>query len=111
MPPTESEIWPEQYRGKRWRPIYAKRFAGRCQLCAYSFPLPKLRQLLDEYVDVYRKGNKWRAGITCRGHHYFLGLFDDPVEAAKARDRKAYELHGPYAYLNFPEEFRPPGRK
>ncbi len=24
-------------------------------------------------------------------------------EAAKARDRKAYELHGQYAYLNFPE--------
>ena len=34
--------------GRRWRPIYAKRFAGRCQLCAYSCPLSKLRQLLDE---------------------------------------------------------------
>ena len=30
---------------------------------------------------------------------------DDEVEAAKARDRKAYELHGEYAYLNFPEDF------
>jgi hypothetical protein len=33
------------------------------------------------------------------------GRRDDEVEAAKARDRKAYELHGEYAYLNFPEDF------
>ena len=38
---------------------------------------------------------------------YYLGLFDDEVEAAKARDRKAYELHGEFAYLNFPEDFPP----
>lgn len=58
------------------------------------------------YVGVYPKGNKWRASITCRGVFYYLGLYDDPVAAAKARDRKAYELHGPFAYLNFPEDFR-----
>lgn len=29
----------------------------------------------------------------------------DPIEAAKARDRVARELHGEFAYLNFPEEF------
>jgi len=60
---------------------------------------------------VYPKGNKWRAGITHRGKQYYLGLFDDPVAAAKARDRKAYEFHGPHAYLNFPEDLRRPGRK
>ena len=64
------------------------------------------------FVGVYPKGNKWRASITYRGEFYYLGLFDDPVEAAKARDRKAYEFHGPYAYLNFPEDFRRrPGRR
>jgi hypothetical protein len=63
------------------------------------------------FVGVYRKGNKWRASITCRGVFYYLGLFADPVAAAKARDRKAYELNGPYAYLNFPEDFRRPRRK
>jgi hypothetical protein len=62
------------------------------------------------FVGVYPKGNKWRASITCRGEFYYLGLFDDPVAAAKARDRKAYELNGPYAYLNFPEDFRPAAR-
>ena len=34
----------------------------------------------------------------------YLGLFDDEAEAAKARDRKAYELAGEFAYLNFPDE-------
>ena len=38
------------------------------------------------------------------GKAYYLGFFDDEVEAAKARDRKAYELHGEFAYLNFPED-------
>jgi hypothetical protein len=58
------------------------------------------------FVGVYRKGDQWVAEIRCRGEYFYLGLFDDEVEAAKARDRKAYELHGPYAYLNFPEDFR-----
>ena len=31
-------------------------------------------------------------------------VFEDKVQAAKARDRKAYELFGPFAYLNFPDE-------
>jgi len=35
---------------------------------------------------------------------YHLGSFVDEIEAAKARDRKAYELCGDFAYLNFPED-------
>ncbi len=31
-------------------------------------------------------------------------MFDDPAEAARAYDRKAIELHGEFACLNFPEE-------
>jgi hypothetical protein len=60
-------------------------------------------------VGVHRQGDKWAAGIGCHGKHHYLGIFDDEVEAAKARDRKAYELHGVHAYLNFPEDYR--GRK
>jgi hypothetical protein len=58
------------------------------------------------FVGVSRHGNKWAAQITWRGECFYLGLFEDEVEAAKARDRKAYELHGEHAYLNFPEDFR-----
>ena len=262
VPPPDSEVWPEQYRGKRWRPAFAYLFAGKCVLCAYSCPLSKWRQGMDRctglphlllcsnhpdspgelvemlptetcrnfkprswkptrakpapdrpapaadesdptvrrirvgchrfatvdaadyeklsqykwhalsrgrtvyaicwtgrrtifmhrmilrprkgyvvdhidgnglnnrrcnlrvctrrqnlanqrprggasgFIGVHRKGNKWRAGINYRGEFYYLGLFDDPVEAAKARDRKAYELYGVHAYLNFPEDYR-----
>lgn len=58
-----------------------------------------------QYVGVYRFRDKWVAHVVCRGKHYYVGAFEDEVEAAKARDRKAYELHGEYAYLNFPEDF------
>ena len=57
------------------------------------------------FVGVYPRGDHWEAGITSRGKHYYLGRFDDPVAAAKARDRKAWELHGEFAYLNFPEDY------
>ncbi len=265
VPPPESEIWPEEFRGERWKSIYATLFAGRCQVCAYSCPLPKTRQWRDrlvgverlllctnreggggelcevlpidtcrnfkpkpwqpqrskgarrqgrpgaeacdddvrriplgnglfalvdaadykrvskyrwyakrhgsvtyatclrngrvvymhrmimrppkgyivdhidgnglnnrrcnlricthqqnqanrgprggssQFVGVLRHGDKWEAGIRCQGKYHYLGLFEDEVEAAKARDRKAYELHGPYAYLNFPEDFSAQG--
>jgi len=262
VPPPESKIWPEEYRGKRWKSVYAILFAGRCQVCAYSSPLPRSRQLLDKWLKVARmllctnhpsqpgelsevlpietcrnfkakpwkrpklrptrdrslsaadessgdirriplghglfaivdaddyealskyrwranhqgrnayavcqtggrvvcmhrmimrprrgyvvdhidgnglnnrrcnlrictrrqnlanrgpcggtsrfvgvsrkRDDKWQASIVCHAKFYYLGLFDDEVEAAKARDRKAYELHGEYAYLNFPEDF------
>lgn len=261
VPPPDSEVWPEEYRGENWKPVYAILFAGKCQLCAHSCPLPRSRQLRDKYtgttrllqctnhpanpggieevlpvetcrnfkpkwwrrpkagrrktprqpqpcrsgqkgkqiplgnglfaavdaadyeeiskhrwyasrhgrniyamcldgkrdlamhrmimrprrgcvvhhidhnglnnqrdnlrvctprqhlaargpcggasqfVGVYRRGDKWEARIRCRGKVYYLGLFDNEVAAAKARDRKAYELHGKFAYLNFPEDY------
>jgi len=58
-----------------------------------------------EFVGVYRQGDKWGAQIVWRGKKYTLGSYDTQVEAAKARDRKAFELHGEFAYLNFPEDF------
>ena len=58
------------------------------------------------FKGVYPRGDKWYAMIKHKGIVYYLGTFDDEVEAAKARDRKAYELEGEYAYLNFPEEIR-----
>jgi hypothetical protein len=58
------------------------------------------------FVGVFQKGDKWQAEFTYKGRRYYLGLYDDPIEAAKVRDRKAYELAGEYAYLNFPEDFK-----
>jgi hypothetical protein len=268
VPPPECDIWPEEFRGERWKPIYAFLFAGKCVLCTHSTPLPRSRRLLDKrlrvshrlhctnhpcnpggleevlltdtcrnfkpkwwrrsrakrakgpsraaaprplrrgskriplgnglfatvdaadypelskhrwyanrhgrtiyamchsggrdiymhrmimrprrgsvvhhidhnglnnrrenlrictrrqhlagrgpvggasrFVGVYRRGDRWEARIACRGKVYYLGLFDDEVEAAKARDRKAYELYGEFAYLNFPEDFAHKGTR
>ena len=51
-------------------------------------------------VDPHR--DKWRARVCYKGRKHHVGLFDDEVEAAKARDRKAVELFGQFARLNFP---------
>jgi len=60
---------------------------------------------------VYPCGDKWGAKITHKGKRYELGLFDTQFEAARARDRKAIELQGRFAYLNLPGEatFEPGG--
>ena len=58
------------------------------------------------FKGVYPHGDQWQAMIRHEGELFNLGLFDDDVEAAKARDRKAYELEGEFAYLNFPAEIR-----
>jgi hypothetical protein len=52
------------------------------------------------FIGVYPRGKKWWAVL---GRQY-LGTFDDEVEAAKARDRKAREMYGEHAWLNFPPE-------
>ena len=260
VPPPESEVWPPEYRGERWKRIYATLFAGKCLLCQYSFPQPHSRQMRDRwlrqdtpllctnhaacpgalievlrteacrnfkakywrparaerteperwppkrrkgvrrvplsrglfatvdaadykeirkhkwsascrgkkvyacawingrsvlmhrflmrprkgyvvdhidgnglnncrsnlractpgqnqtnyrslrgfsrFVGVRRRGDRWEAWIRHNGNWMTLGLYDDEVEAARARDRKAVALHGPYAYLNFPEDWR-----
>jgi hypothetical protein len=56
------------------------------------------------YVGVYwfTRQSEWRAYIYDRGRNIYLGKFSGPVEAARARDAAAVELHGAFARLNFP---------
>ncbi|MGE5296604.1 MAG: HNH endonuclease [Solirubrobacterales bacterium] len=63
----------------------------------------KPRGKRSRFKGVYPHGDKWQAMIKHEGELYNLGLFEDDVEAAQARDRKAYELEGEFAYLNFPD--------
>lgn len=51
-----------------------------------------------------RDVNKWRASITKDRHLRYIGIYYNEIEAAKAYDRKAIELFGEYARLNFPRE-------
>jgi len=62
------------------------------------------REGTSRFKGVSRHGDKWVAQIMYCGEALRLGVFDDEVEAAKARDAKAYELQGEFAYLNFPRE-------
>lgn len=52
--------------------------------------------------------NSWNASVNSDGEHYYLGSFPSPEMAARARDTKAVELHGAFAFLNFPIHSDPP---
>ncbi len=47
---------------------------------------------------------RFRAKIQHNRKGIHLGYFKNEIEAAKAYDRKAVELFGEFAYLNFPQE-------
>lgn len=51
-----------------------------------------------------KERRRWMAAIYDGTRRIHLGRFDDEAEAARAYDRKAFELFGEYAYLNFPAE-------
>lgn len=52
------------------------------------------------------KKDKYLARIKIDGKRKSLGYFDTDIEAAKAYDKKVYELYGDKAILNFPEEYK-----
>lgn len=55
-------------------------------------------------VSFCRNTQKFRAQIRHNGKLFRLGRFLCPIEAALAYDKKAKELHGDFANLNFKEE-------
>ncbi len=61
-----------------------------------------------QYIGVcwHKREQKWWARIRKDGHPYSLGLFDDEVEAAQARDAAAIALFGEFVHLNFPHRHR-----
>jgi hypothetical protein len=66
----------------------------------------KSRWTTSPYYGVSRasRPHKWQARITKKGQQYHLGTYDDPTVAARAYDKKARELYGDMARLNFPDD-------
>lgn len=63
------------------------------------------------YKGVYwaKRDRKWKAAICVSGRRVSLGLFDDPVEAARAYNAAALKAWGEYAWLNpIPDATEPP---
>ncbi len=58
------------------------------------------------YKGVGVSGNRFRARIAFRGEGIHLGSFKIEADAARAYDKKAFELFHEYACLNFPEEYQ-----
>jgi len=52
----------------------------------------------------HKNQKKWLARVYSNGVTYHLGSFKSQIDAAKAYDKKAKELFGQYAHLNFPNE-------
>ncbi len=73
----------------------------------------KKRGSLSRYKGVgYSKDRrKWYAQIKMMGKDIWLGYHATEIEAARAYDRKAVELFGEFANLNFPEEWPPERRR
>lgn len=53
-------------------------------------------------VTWFKPTKRWRARISAYGKHYTIGYFKVEEDAARAYDRWAVELHGEFAFLNFP---------
>lgn len=45
---------------------------------------------------------RWRSEIEFEGTRKHLGMYDNPIDAAKAYDNAAMQHHGHFAWLNFP---------
>jgi len=58
-------------------------------------------------VSFDKQTKRFSAKICVNFKKIWIGRFKSEIEAARARDKKAIELHGEFASLNFPEEREP----
>lgn len=69
-------------------------------------PACKLNSTGFKGVSVWPRGG-YQAGIKVNGKRRYLGIFSDPIEAAKAYDAEATKEFGEFASLNFEARHSP----
>jgi hypothetical protein len=67
---------------------------------------PKNKKAKSKYKGVCfeAKTNKWYARINYQSKKYYLGMFNNELDAAKAYDQKAKSFNCPFVSINFPNE-------
>lgn len=68
----------------------------------------KKKNSKSKYFGVSKNNNNWAAKIRYNRQTTHLGSFKLEIDAAKAYDKKCYELYGDKAKLNFPEDYNLP---
>ncbi len=67
-------------------------------------PAPKTNKSGFKGVRWDKTRNKWKAEISLNDKNLHIGRFLNIEDAIRAYDRKAIELFGEFAYLNFPRQ-------
>jgi group I intron endonuclease len=57
-------------------------------------------------VNLQKQTGKWQVRITINGKRTYLGVFAEEIDAAKAYDKKCWEVYQDLAKLNFPEDYQ-----
>ena len=48
----------------------------------------------------YKKEKRWRVNVKIKGKKQLIGVYDNPIDAAKAYNKASVELNGEFAVLN-----------
>ncbi len=73
--------------------------------CTYSENQANRSRFKNKYKGIswINSRQKWQASIQYNNTRYFLGYFDNEIDAAKAYDKAALKYFKEFAKLNFPE--------